>query len=88
MSDMVYELSNYDYMYDRTFYYHFKKDDTMVSRIKTFIRSQLRYDSGYFEDDERYNIEALHMLKGVSDLEGITPILEKVGWYLEEKELL
>lgn len=90
MSDTIYELSNFDYMYDSTFYYQFKNDDTVARRVKAFLREQLRYDSGYFEDDVRDNLRVLHILKEVNTIEEIMGILgiARTGWNLEEKELL
>ena len=86
----IYELSNFGYLYDSTFYYQFKNDDTVAQRVKAFLREKLRYDSGYFEDDVRTNMELLHLLKGVVTIDGIIGILEssKVNWGLKEKELL
>jgi len=89
-TNTIYELSNFDYLYDSTFYYQFKNDDTVAWRVKAFLREQSRYDSGYFEGDVRGNMELLHLLKGVVTIDGIIGILEssKVNWDLKEKELL
>lgn len=88
MSDTIYELSNFDYMYDYSFYYQFKNDDTVVGRIKGFLREQLRHDSDYFEDDVKDNMRVLHLLKGVHNIEDIANLLERTNWSLEEKGLL
>lgn len=88
MSDTIYELSNFDYMYDCNFYYQFKSDDKVVGRIRSFLREQLRHDSGYFEEDVKENMRVLHLLKGVDSIEGIVGLLEKTNWSLEEKGLL
>lgn len=90
MNNTIYELSNFDYLYDSTFYYQFKNDGTVAWRVKAFLREQLRYDSGYFEDAVRNNMELLHLLKGVVTIDGIIGILEssKVNWDLKLKELL
>lgn len=90
MSNTIYELSNFDYMCDSTFYYQFKNDDTVAWRVKAFLREQLRYDSDYFEDDVRDNIVLLSRLKGVNTIEEIVGILgiARTGWELKEKELL
>lgn len=90
MSNIIHELSVYDHMYDCDFYYQFKNDNTVAWRVKAFLRGQLRYDSGYFEDDVKENMELLHLLKGVVTIDGIIGILEssKVNWDLKERELL
>ena len=88
MNNTIYELSNYDYMYDCNFYYQFKNDETVVGRIKGFLRESLRYGSVY--DDVRDNMVLLHKLKQVNTIAEVKGILgvAKTGWDLEEKELL
>lgn len=88
MNNTIYELSFYDPLYEYDFYWHFKKDDTSVHRIKAFLRDSLRNDTGYFEDDVKDNMKALHLLKGVDSIEGIMSVLKGTGWILKEKELL
>lgn len=90
MSNTIYELPVYDHMYDCDFYYQFKSDDTVAWRVKAFLREYLRYDSGYFEDDMKKNMELLHRLKGVNTIEEIMGILgiARTGWDLKERELL
>lgn len=88
MSSSIYELSVYDHMYDCDFYYQFKNDNTVVGRIKGFLREQLRHDSDYFEDDIKDNMRVLHLLKEVDSIEGIVNLLERTNWGLKEKGLL
>lgn len=64
MNNTIYELREYDYLYDDTFCYQFKNDDTVVWRVKEFLREQIRNDVGYYDDDIRSNIKILHLLKG------------------------
>lgn len=88
MNNTIYELAFYDHLYEYDFYWHFKKDNTSVHRIKKFLRESLREDTGYFEDDVKDNIKALHLLKSADSIEGIMSVLNGTGWKLKEKELL
>ena len=86
MNNTIYELTNYDHLYDCNFYYQFNNDETVVGRIKGFLRDSLRYDS----EDGRDNIILLHKLKQVNTITEIKGVLGMVstGWDLKEKELL
>ena len=88
MSNTIYELSVYDHMYDCDLYYQFKNDNTVVGRIKGFLREQMRRDSGYFKDDIKDDMKVLHLLKEIDSIEGIVNLLERTYWGLKEKELL
>lgn len=88
MNNTIYELAFYDLLYEYDFYWHFKKDNTSVHRIKKFLRESLRGGESYYEYDDKDNIKALHLLKGVDSVEGITSALKGTGWRLQEVELL
>lgn len=88
MNSTIYELAKYDYMYDETFYYQFKKDDTSVARIKSLLRQCLSYDAYFEESNKKGNIKAIHLLKTVRDIDSLIKVLEITDYELKEKELL
>ena len=87
-SSNIYELSKYDYMYESEFFWHFKNDRTVLSRMIRELRDIIRSDDGYYEWDLRINIEVLHNLKSVRSIEELEGVISKVGFKLELKELL
>lgn len=84
----IYELSNYDHMLESVCYWHFKNNSTALRRLIRELREIIRADDGYYEDDVKNNIEVLHNLKSVKDIEDLKIVIDKVGFKLQLKELL
>lgn len=84
----IYELSNYDHMLESVCYWHFKNNSTVLRRLIRELREIIRNDECYYESDLRDNIEVLHNLKSVKDIEDLKIVIDKVGFKLQLKELL
>ena len=84
----IYELSNYDHMLESVCYWHFKNNSTVLRRLIRELRVIIRNDECYYESDLRDNIEVLHNLKSVKDIEDLKIVIDKVGFKLQLKELL
>lgn len=84
----IYELSNYDHMLESMCYWHFKNNSTVLRRLIRELRVIIRNDECYYGSDLRDNIEVLHNLKSVKDIEDLKVVIDKVGFKLQLKELL
>lgn len=88
VGNTIYELSVYVPLLESFLYYNFKKDNTPAQRIKSFLREQLRLDTGYYDDDVKENMKILHLLKTADSIEDIVDVLERTSWGLIERGLL
>lgn len=88
MSSTIYELREYDYLYDDIFYYQFKNDETVVARVKGFFRWLLDLDEGSFERDREENMRILHLIKSVRSVDELVEAISGTRFSLREKELL
>ena len=86
--DKIYELSQYDPIYESVYYWVFKNNPTVLHRIVKELREIIRADYGYYEDDVNNNMKVLHNLKSVKDIEGLKTVIDKAGFKLQIKELL
>lgn len=84
----IYELSNYDHMLESVCYWHFKNNSTVLRRLIRELREIIRADECYHESDLRDNIEVLHNLKSVKDIEGLKSVISEAGFSLKLIELL
>lgn len=88
MSNTMYELREYDYLYDDIFYYQFKNDETVVARVKGFFRELLDLDEGSFERDREENMRVLHLIKSVRSVDELIEAIRGTRFSLREKDLL
>ena len=84
----MYELREYDYLYDATFYYQFKNDETVVARVKRFFRYLVDLDEGGYERGREENMRILHLIKSVRSVDELVEAISGTRFSLREKELL